>query len=156
MPQVPSPRPKEPHYTPFAIFSNAGNLALKNSVYSDHKPNRLRRFDMRLRNAVAIAGMLALLPIGAATAADQPGQGMMAGQGQGQGMMMDAKCMKEHHKMMHESMGMLKDTMSIMKEISHSPSKDQKKKLDDMTMRLGEMMKMHEDMMKGDCMMKGM
>lgn len=133
---------------------------LKSSVYSDHKPNCLRRFDMRLKNAVVLAGMLALLPIGAATAAEQAGQGMMGQQsgtmgGQGQGMM-DSKCMKEHHKMMHESMGMLKDTMSIMKEISHSPSKDQKKKLDEMMMRLGNMMQMHDEMMKRDCMMKGM
>jgi hypothetical protein len=52
--------------------------------------------------------------------------------------------MKRHE----ELMGMLKDTMTILRNLKHSPTADQKKKLDAMIARMDEMMKEHEHMMK--------
>lgn len=83
--------------------------------------------------AVIIASSIAIAP----AFAEMKG-GMMGG-----GMMM-----KEHHDMLNGMMGMMKETMGILKDLNHTPTADQKKKLEEMMKKMDDMVKKHDEMMK--------
>lgn len=54
----------------------------------------------------------------------------------------------ERHQMMQDVMGMMKETMMILKDLNHTPTAEQKGKLDEMIKRMDGFMKKHEEMMK--------
>src|SRR3989304_946385 len=61
------------------------------------------------------------------------------------GQMMGDKMMSQDMMQKHQ---MMKDVMGIIKDMSHMPSSDQKKRLNEMMDKMDNMMKMHDDMMK--------
>lgn len=56
--------------------------------------------------------------------------------------------MTEHHQMMQDMMGMMKETMAVLKDLNHSPTAEQKTRLDEMINKMDGFMKKHEEMMK--------
>jgi len=107
---------------------------------------------MKKTNLWATALFVAILALPLVAIADE--KPMMGGGMMGQGAMsgMYPQMMEQRKEMMNSMMGMMKETMGILKNLNHSPSADQKKKLDEMMSKLDDMMKkhdaMHEEMMK--------
>lgn len=66
--------------------------------------------------------------------------------------------MKDHMLMMHDNMMMTKELMGIIKDLSHIPTKAQKKRLTEMMNSLdkmmGKAMKMHDEMKPSKMMHK--
>ncbi|MBI5599778.1 MAG: hypothetical protein HY890_08610 [Deltaproteobacteria bacterium] len=56
--------------------------------------------------------------------------------------------MIEHHRMTQDALRMLRETMVILRDLSHKPTAEERKKLDGMISRLDDMVKKHEEMMK--------
>ncbi|MDH4101070.1 MAG: hypothetical protein OEV28_10930 [Nitrospirota bacterium] len=54
--------------------------------------------------------------------------------------------MEQRKEMMEDTMKMMKETMGILKNLNHSPSAEQKKKLDEMMSKLDDMIKKHDAM----------
>lgn len=65
------------------------------------------------------------------------------------GMMHDK--MVGHHEMTTEVMGMFKETLVILKDMNHTPTAAQKKRLEEMITRMDEVIKTHEERMKNAC-----
>ncbi len=56
--------------------------------------------------------------------------------------------MMKRQKTTEEMMGMMKETMTILRDLKHTPTAEQKEKLNDMIKRMDGMMKEHEETMK--------
>lgn len=116
-----------------------------------------------LTAALVVLGLMAA----PALAADQQSEGQMMGQsgqgggmmGQGGGMMgqdggmmgkdrMGMKGMAEHRKFTRDIIEMTKETMAILRDLSHKPTADQQKRLDELIKKADEMIKKHDEMMK--------
>lgn len=99
--------------------------------------------------AVALAAALSSPVLSPAEDKPMMGGGMM---GQGKMSSMYPKMMEQRKEMMDSMMAMMKQTMGILKDLNHTPSADQKKKLEEMMSNLDDMIKkhdaMHDDMMK--------
>ena len=54
--------------------------------------------------------------------------------------------MKDHQGMCQDAMGILKETMTILKDMNHTPSAEQKKKLEEMITKIDGIMKKHKEM----------
>ncbi|MFZ3114277.1 MAG: hypothetical protein WA133_11800 [Syntrophales bacterium] len=102
---------------------------------------------MKRLTALLLAEVIALSIVITPVFADMSEEkgGMMGG-----GMMMEQgkMMMKDHQGMCQDAMGILKETMIILKNMNHTPSAEQKKKLEEMITKIDGIMRKHEDMMK--------
>jgi len=79
------------------------------------------------------------------------GMGMMGGQMGGMGMMTKDQMAKEHHQMLRGLLGMMKETIGVLKNMTHAPTAEDKRKLTEMMDRVDNMTKRIDEM---DEMMK--
>lgn len=97
---------------------------------------------MKIKGIIAVLA-LALTMMMSTDAAARSGDKM------DKGMMYDK--MAGHHEMTTEVMGMFKETLVILKDMNHTPTAAQKKRLEEMITRMDEVIKKHEEHMKNAC-----
>lgn len=138
------------HYLPLRLWDTGKGF----SVFGLHI-NRSKKEKEVIRMSISkmvVAALFAISLMITPAIADEKhgkmGEGMMGGK------------MKEHHKMMQDTMGMMKEMMEILRGMSHTPTDVQKKRLDEMMKQMDEMMKKkmekHDEMMKKKMEGKGM
>lgn len=94
---------------------------------------------------VAVIMALAVFTVADASARSDD----MKGDKMDRGMMSEK--MAGHHMMTTEMMGMFKETLAIVRDMNHTPTAEQKKRLDEMIGRMDEMIKQHDEYMKNAC-----
>jgi Spy/CpxP family protein refolding chaperone len=95
---------------------------------------------MSIKRPLIIALLFLVSLVASPVATAQMGGGKMGGG------MMSPEMKKKHHEAMGDRLEMMKELMDIVKNLNHTPSAAQKKRLTEMMERLDEIIKMHEEM----------
>src|SRR3990172_10744 len=147
----------------FRIYKKVPAFALpmpKCVLKSHQKQIGFKEADMKtVRTAFLTGALMALLlavtpafgqMMGEKEGEQMGGMGMMGGQTM-KGMMTKEQMAKEHHQMLRDMLGMMKEISGILKNMTHAPTAEDKRKLTEMMDRVDNMTKRLDEM---DEMMK--